>query len=158
MMIKPQIFLDCDGVLADFDTHFESIFDIPAPEYEDKHGSEKFWNDIQSVGNFYLDLPLMEDAKELYEAVKDHKPIILTGCPEGGWAEPQKRMWGHKNFYGVPMITCMARNKSDYCLRGDVLVDDREGHKQRWIDAGGIWITHTSAENSIKELKTLGVI
>jgi len=27
---------------------------------------------------------------DLFEAVAPMRPVILTGCPRGGWAQPQK--------------------------------------------------------------------
>jgi hypothetical protein len=35
---------------------------------------------------------------------------------------------------------------------GDVLVDDREKHRDLWDNAGGVFIHHTSAEDSILQL------
>ena len=52
----------------------------------------------------------MPDAQVLFEAVKHLKPTILTGLPLGNWAAPQKERWAPA-FPGVPIITCMARDK-----------------------------------------------
>ncbi len=148
-----RIYLDCDGVLADFDTHFENCFGTPPRDYEDKNGAKIFWRDIHSEQpTFYRDLPLMPDAMELFEAVAPMRPIILTGCPRGGWAEPQKLAWAAEHFPGIPMVVCMSRDKRNYCQPGDVLIDDRPHYQSKWEDAGGVWITHTSAANSIDQL------
>lgn len=136
-----QLFLDCDGVLADFDGHFQSIFNMSSDEYEQIHGSKHFWGDIRTCSlPFFRHLPLMPDAKRLYEAVKQFRPIILTGCPRGDWAQPQKLAWAAEHFPGVPMITCMSRDKRDYCQPGDLLVDDLYKYKHLWEDAGGKFI------------------
>jgi hypothetical protein len=95
---------------------------------------------------------------ELYEAVKHLRPIILTGTPRGDWAAPQKMRWRDKRFPGVPMVTCLSRNKVDYCQPGDVLVDDFLKHSQKWIDGGGIFVHHTSARESIDMLKSIGIL
>lgn len=152
-----RLYLDCDGVLADFDKHFIDCFGKPPRDYEDKHGSKIFWHDIESEQpTFYRDLPLMPDAMDLFEAVAHMRPIILTGCPRGGWAEPQKLAWAKHHFPGIPMVVCMSRNKRDWCQPGDVLIDDRPNHKARWEEAGGVWITHTSAAESIAKLRDVG--
>jgi hypothetical protein len=89
-----QLFLDCDGVLADFDIYAEKIFGLPPRNAEGVLGATRFWADLQSHDGFYEKLPLMPDARELFEAVEHLNPIILTGLPQGDWAEPQKRLWG----------------------------------------------------------------
>ena len=38
---------------------------------------------------------------------------------------------------------------------GDILIDDWEKHKDAWVNAGGIWITHTSAKDTIEQLHNL---
>ena len=71
----------------------------------------------------------MPDARLLFDAVKHLKPTILTGLPLGNWAAPQKVDWAAEHFPGVPIITCMARDKHMHMEPGDVLVDDRENHR-----------------------------
>jgi hypothetical protein len=57
-----QLFLDCDGVLADFDTLAVQIFGRNPDEAEDLLGTDEFWNRLSSYENFYGSLPLMADA------------------------------------------------------------------------------------------------
>lgn len=146
------LFLDCDGVLADFDTYAESYFGMPPRQYEAQVGSKVFWKELEERGDFYRNLPLMPDAMPLYEAVKHLKPVILTGCPRGNWAEQQKIEWGEEHFPGVKVITCRSADKRDHAKPGDVLIDDWHQHRHRWIEMGGIWITHTCAETSLSAL------
>jgi len=153
-----RLYLDCDGVLADFDTGFKNAFGVNSQYYEDTHGTKAFWGSIKNELNFFGTLPVMPGATELYAAVKHLRPPILTGCPFGNWAEPQKFGWRDRNFPGVPMITCLSRNKRNFCQPGDILVDDLEKYQHLWEEAGGTFILHTSAETTIAQLKTLGVI
>lgn len=153
-----RLFLDCDGVLADFESGFNSKFGMSGDEFETVYGTKQFWKAIRQDMNFFGTLPLMEGAVELYSAVKHLRPIILTGCPFGDWAEHQKFGWRDKYFPGVPMVTCLSRNKRNFCQPGDVLVDDLEKYRHLWEEAGGAFVLHTSAEDSISQLKTLGVL
>jgi hypothetical protein len=160
-MCRPKnfrLYLDCDGVLADFDTGFLEKFGCNSQEFEDAHGAKEFWKTIKQDLNFFGTLPLMDGALELYSAVKHLRPLILTGCPFGNWAEHQKFGWRDKHFPGVPMITCLSRNKRSFCQPGDVLVDDITRYQNLWEEAGGTFVLHTSAESTIAQLKTLGVI
>jgi hypothetical protein len=156
--MKQQIFLDCDGVLADFDTGFQNLAGMQGQEYEDKFGTKQFWQLIRDSGSYFEKLPLMQGAVELYNAVKHLRPIILTGCPRGDWAAPQKMRWRDQHFPGVPMVTCLSRNKVDYCQPGDILIDDLLKYNQLWVAGGGIFIHHTSAANSIQELYNINVL
>jgi hypothetical protein len=51
------------------------------------------------------------------------------------------------------MITCMARDKRDHAKEGDVLVDDNDKFRHLWEGAGGRFVHHKSAQQSIEELK-----
>jgi len=152
MARQPHLFLDCDGVLADFDAGVRDLLGMDANRFEAKHGRGEFWKRLARHGNFYGDLEEMADAQVLFQAVKHLKPTILTGLPLGKWAAPQKERWAAKHFPGVPIITTMARQKHLHMEKGDVLVDDRENHRRLWEDAGGIFIHHKSAEQSLRAL------
>ena len=156
--MRKQIYLDCDGVLADFDKGAEAVLGLPPHVFEKRYGIGKFWQRLASAEAFFDSLEPMPDALELFEAVRHKKPIILTGLPRGKWAEPQKRSWAERHFPGVPVITTMAALKREHCHPGDVLVDDRDKHRKLWEDAGGVFIHHKTAERSIAELREKGFI
>lgn len=147
-----QLFLDNDGVLADFDTYAEQVFGLPSRQAETILGTERFWADLKSHPDFYRKLPLMPDALLLYEAVKHWDPIILTGCPAGGWAEEQKLGWRDEKFPGVRMITCMSKDKRLHMKPGDVLVDDWPKYRTLWEEAGGIFILYKDLTQALVEI------
>lgn len=148
----PHIFVDCDGVLADFDTYAEAYFGMNPREYEKRMGSKQFWQELEARGDFYRNLPLMPDARELMDGLAHLRPTILTGCPRGNWAEAQKVAWAEEHFPDVPIITCRSADKRLHAKPGDVLIDDWNQHRARWIEHGGIWITHTDAATSLAAL------
>jgi len=154
----PQVFLDCDGVLADFDKGAEAVLGLPPGEYERRFGAGRFWAALARAPGFFEHLELMPDALELYEAVRHLDPVILTGLPRGAWAEPQKRRWAERHFPGVPVITTMAALKHEYRHPGDVLVDDRDKYRKLWEANGGVFVHHASAASSIAELRAGGFI
>jgi hypothetical protein len=156
--MRKQIYLDCDGVLADFDRGAEAILGLPPHAFETRRGPGEFWRRLAKAPDFFGSLPLMADAMELYEAVRHKDPIILTGMPRGGWAEAQKRRWAARHFPGVPVITTMAALKHEHRHPGDVLVDDRDKHRHLWEHEGGVFIHHKSAHRSVKELERRGYL
>lgn len=150
-----QLFLDCDGVLADFDRGVRELLGLPPRDFGKRHGLGEFWRRLARAPDFYARLPLMPDACELFDAVRHLDPVILTGLPRGNWAAPQKVRWAAEHFPGVRIITCMAVDKRRHAQAGDVLVDDTLKHRHLWEEAGGIFIHHQSAAQSIAELKRL---
>ena len=152
MAKQRHLFLDCDGVLADFDAGAKQLLGMTPAAFEARHGKGEFWKRLARAGNFYGELPKLADADLLFEAVKHLKPTILTGLPLGKWAAPQKERWAAEHFPGVPIITTMAREKHRHMDPGDVLVDDRENHRKLWEDAGGIFIHHKNAADSVRQL------
>ena len=149
---EPRLFLDADGVLADFDLGARRLLGMRPKEFIAKHGRGTFWKRLARAGNFYGDLPEMPDARLLFDGVKHLKPTILTGLPLGKWAAPQKIEWAAEHFPGVPIVTCMAADKHKHMHPGDVLVDDREKHRAAYEEAGVVFIHHTSAEDSLRQL------
>ena len=151
-MAERRLFLDADGVLADFDEGARRLLGMPIQQYEAKHGRNSFWKRLSSAKNFYGSLPEMPDARLLFDAVQHLKPTILTGLPLGKWAAPQKVEWAAEHFPGVPIITCMARDKHKHMHEGDVLVDDRENHRTAYESAGVVFVHHRNAEDSLRQL------
>lgn len=155
-----QVFLDCDGVLADFDKRAEVLFGMPSQQFEDEYGVKEFWRRIRNDDEFFANLDLMPDAMELFDAVKHLNPIILTGAPMGKWAKPQKLAWRDRYFPNTEMIVVNpSRDKFKHMIgKGNYLVDDLLKHSHHWINNGGVFVHHTSAKKSLKMLKDLMVI
>ncbi|MCK5735211.1 MAG: hypothetical protein KAH21_01985 [Spirochaetaceae bacterium] len=158
-----QLFVDLDGVLVDFDT---GVRQAAGKEPSELH-PRKMWPAIAGTKGFYDRLGWMPDGKELWKAVKNFNPVILTGLPMGKWAEPQKRSWCIRELGSdIPVITGMSRDKADLALvwmeekkltgKTPILIDDRLKIKEPWEAAGGIFILHLNTGRSIEELKTLG--
>lgn len=149
-----QLFLDLDGVLADFDRGVEEI----TGKRPDQLGTSEMWRALAGHENFFGTLALMEDAQQLWDFCEPYEPIILTGLPRGDWAAAQKHDWV-ANMLGrdVEVITCWSRDKHKWSGPGRVLVDDRASHADKWEAKGGEFILHRSAQQSIHRLTELGL-
>ena len=150
-----QLYLDCDGVLADFDKGATALLGLPPRAYEKRHGPGRFWQKLATAPDFYFGLPLLPDAMDLFEAVKHLEPTILTGLPLGNWAAPQKIQWAAEHFPDTKIITTMARDKFRHMTGMDVLVDDRADHRDKWENAGGTFIHHRNARDSLSQLAAI---
>lgn len=154
-----RLFLDLDGVLANFD---QGMYQITGC-YPHQLPVRKLWQAAAKADGFFEYLPWMPEGKRLWDCTKQFNPTILTGLPRGQWAEPQKRSWCARELgLNIPVITCMAQDKIKFArsiLQSNeipVLVDDRPKHKQLWEAQGGIFIVHQSVSESLHHLRQLG--
>jgi hypothetical protein len=154
-MADRQLYLDCDGVLADFDAGAEKILGMPPGAFKARHGAGRFWARLAQAPDFFASLPLMPGATELYAAVRHLHPVILTGLPRGNWAAAQKVRWAARHFPGTKIITTLAADKRDHCEHGDVLVDDTLKYRHLWEAAGGIFIHYRDVAQALEELAAL---
>jgi hypothetical protein len=125
---------------------------MSSKEFEARHGRSEFWRRLACAKDFYATLPLLPDAMVLFDAVEHLHPTILTGLPIGKWAAAQKVRWAAQHFPGTKIITTMARDKYKHMTGMDVLVDDRADHRERWKAAGGTFIHHKTARDSLRQL------
>ncbi len=162
---KYQLFVDLDGVLVDFET---GVRRATGKEPSELH-PRSMWPAIAGTKGFYDRLGWMPDGRDLWQVVNDFQPVILTGLPMGKWAEPQKRSWCERELSSdIPVITGMSRRKADLAHiwleenelsdKTPILIDDRLKIKEPWEAAGGIFILHLSAADSIEKLKELGFL
>jgi hypothetical protein len=149
------LFLDLDGVLADFDGHYAATIGPLPPRNDPKRDVD--WDKIAG-SQFYAGIPPMDDAFELWDFVKGMHPEILSGVPTTGRdvAEANKRAWVRCWFgSSVPVHLCLAREKNHYAKPGDILVDDWPKYQSLWEAKGGVWVSHTSAIETIRKLQTV---
>ena len=143
------LFCDLDGVLADFNRGIEDItghqpHDMPIRD---------MWRAAADADEFFYRLNWMSDGEALWNAIADQNPTVLTGIPMGGWASGQKKKWcGEQLGWHVPVITCWSKEKCLYGKSGDILIDDMLKAKAPWENMGGIFIHHTSTEDTLRKL------
>ena len=152
----PQVFVDLDGTLADFDAHYENHFGVRPSKVADNVD----WAKVRSVSHFYRDMPMMPDWRVLWDFVcqLSRRPIILTGFPKSvPEAATDKREFVWERLGDIDVRTCFSKDKALQCRPGDILIDDWTKYQHLWLAAGGRWITHTSAESSVQQLLTMGI-
>ena len=169
-MTVSKIYFDMDGVLADFEKGVRDLCRLEALSQNGRRDpalDDLMWERIREAGNFYDRLDLMPGAKEMFDAVYGKygdRCEILTGIPREErrivTAEQDKRDWmRHLLSEDVKVNAVCRRHKQRYCTGPDtVLIDDLEKNIREWKDAGGTAILHVSAEQTMAELKRLGVL
>lgn len=153
---KPHLYFDMDGVLADFDRHYEAVLGYRP----DKLLDNADWNAVRQVRDFYLDIPPMPDLEELWTGTggfaATYDRAVLTGVPSSvPEAADNKRAWVRRHLGEVETICCRSRDKRLHCMPGDVLIDDWDKYRHLWEQAGGIFIVHTSARVTLERLEAM---
>lgn len=150
-----RLFIDLDGVLADFDTSAKSILGMHPRSFEEEFGSNEFWSRLSGAHRFYNNLEPYPGAYDFMEALSEFDPWVLTGCPSNmPEAHYDKQEWVKSHFgKHIPTITTQSKYKSNFCSPSDVIVDDWPKHMEAWINKGGIWILHENFEKSLEEVR-----
>lgn len=157
-----KIFVDLDGVMADLD---KLVMERTGMTFEQLDaagtGFTKFIEQERELGHTIFDnLDKMPGADYLWGYVVKYKPDILTatGYPREK-ATAEKIQWVMNNLSGYDKIltTVSGAQKKKYAAPNHILIDDRMKAIGPWREAGGIGILHTSAEDTISQLKLLGL-
>ena len=154
-----NIFLDSDGVMADFEGHYLKLFNHECHTVPDKD----MWKNIERYPSFFYDLPLFDGALDFYKTLKDycfhydHSLFILTACPREHYALHATHK---KNFYKdkvdptvfvLPMIS--GKNKFLFMQnKEDILIDDFYKNIEGWSTAGGNAILFKNYDQVLKEI------
>ena len=170
-----MIYLDVDGVLANFDQGLINA-GIPAqPYYKSVPRSEWTLEQVEedkrvvfemTRPGFFRNLPLMDDAKELWNFAAPFRPVVLTARPgletRGVEVAAEKRAWIEEHFGKIEddqFICCLRSEKQNFIGHTphphQILVDDMVENIEAWNKEGGIGIVHQSAEMSIYQLKMI---
>jgi hypothetical protein len=155
--INYTIYCDMDGVLVDFDKGYKDLTGITSKEADAK-GPKFFWEPIKQEGTkYWIKLDWMLDGKQLWDYIKKYNPSLLSAPSREESSKLGKRIWVKNNLPNVKLYLKPASQKSQFSGKNKILIDDRESNIEQWREKGGIGIFHTSASDTIKQLKELGL-
>ena len=153
-----KIYCDMDGVLCDFGRQFKQYFKMDPKTFESKLGIDKFWELIDGIGYiFWSKIPWMPDGKQLWEYISKYKPTLLSAPSKKASSRYGKRLWVNENIPGTKLIIADREKKQNYSKKNSILIDDRPDTISEWNSRGGIGILFTSTEQTINDLKKLGL-
>lgn len=159
-----RVFVDLDGVLADFDGGYERAFGVKPPRALGQEEPADFWPRLAAYqdGHFYADLSILPGAIALWEGVKlvDPNPTVLTGIPHSmPHAAADKTQWVQSWLAdgpaAIPVICCASKDKRLHGQPGDVLIDDWAKYRALWCEMGGTFLLHTSVKQTLFDLFVL---
>ena len=151
-----KIYCDMDGVLADFESGYEKLTGIDL-KGEFKKGDD-FWDPISKAGvGFWAGLKWMPGGQKLWDYIKPYNPDLLSAPSREESSRIGKAVWVKYKLPGTKLILRYAKQKQELATPESILIDDRQINIDQWEAAGGIGILHTSADNTISQLKQLGL-
>jgi hypothetical protein len=160
-MHKPkisQIYLDMDGVIADFSKRYKELYHIEPHQAEKKKEFNKFFDKFIASSQFAT-LDLMPDAMlgidYLRNASVPTQILSSTSSPERNDAvAKQKLIW--LQTHGItfnPILVPGKRHKYKWATPDSIIIDDTESVIDDWRKAGGIGILHKNWVTTLAILK-----
>ena len=159
-----EIYVDMDGVLADFFGEWARLMKVDHFTKIDKeHEIGDALQRIRDTDDFWLRLPMLPQARELLNLIKNVKGeynICSTPLQDDPNSEKHKRTWIEKNLSSFPPKNIyITSDKPQYAINADgtpnILIDDFGKNVSQWEAAGGIGFKYKDHkfERTAKELQ-----
>jgi hypothetical protein len=156
--MKYTIYCDLDGVLVDFNKGYYELTGTDTTNYI--KGDNAFWTPIDNAGpEFWANLDWMSDGKRLWHYIRKYNPYILSSPSRSATSKVGKAAWCSINLFNQykKLLLYPRHEKQTFSAHNHILIDDLENTINEWNKKGGIGILHISAENTINELRKLGI-
>jgi hypothetical protein len=160
-MRKPpisKIYLDMDGVIADFYKRYYELYKLSPRDAEKKKEFNKYFDEFIATSQF-ASLDLMPGTMDAITYLRKlHVPtVILSSTANQERYEAisnQKLIWLQRhgitfNAHFVPG----KRHKWKYATPDSIIIDDTESVIEDWNKAGGIGILHKDWPTTLSILK-----
>ena len=157
-MKKPEVYLDMDGVIADFFAEYAKLAGVSTGSYRDIPPAKVDPTLNKMVGtDFFYRLPKFASADALVDMiVKAFGGYHICSSPLRGdyeGSEKYKTLWIKKNLKQQPKSILITPNKAKYATQPDgtpnILIDDRGSNITAWEAKGGVGIKYQADENGL---------
>lgn len=138
----PKLYIDMDGVIANFDGQENAL--------------GRFINENRFF-QFLKPLPFLKEVNKMLK--KDNSDTYILSASPNDSADYDKYRWIKKHMpnmktnHIILIRTTAGQKKSDYCEKGDILIDDYSDNLLQWEKVGGVGIKMLNGRNSGKKWK-----
>jgi 5'(3')-deoxyribonucleotidase len=158
---RPEVYVDMDGVLADFFAEYAKLAGIKSGNYRDIPPAKTDPTLNKMIGtDFFARLPKFPSADQLIKMVtKRYGSYHICSSPLRGDhenSEEQKKIWIKQHLSPQPASIIITPNKAKYAIQKDgtpnILIDDRGSNITAWESAGGIGIKYQADEDGLEKI------
>lgn len=143
-----MIYLDLDGVVADFNKRYKELYHMEPREAEKKKEFDKYFNEFIATGQF-AKLDLMPGAMDGLTFLRKHltipTQILSSTANEDRYDEISKQKMIWLQTHGItftPNFVPGKRHKWKFAKPDTIIIDDTESVIDQWRESGGIGILH----------------
>ena len=162
---KPTVYLDMDGVLADFFGGVEKLYGVEHWKQLTNDKTKDLKKEVidRITGtDFFATLPKFQSADSLIDMVKQFTggTFSINTSPLRGDHENSgkyKKLWISNNIEAPAEIIVTGRKESYAKNKAsgtpNILIDDRPINIQKWQDAGGYGILYQANRDNLNKVK-----
>ena len=163
---SPILYVDMDGVLADFYGPFNKMAGVSSWKDASKDTVSQVLRDITKQQDFWINLVVLSGVPKLLSAIQSlfngQYKVLSKALAGDKRVVAQKKQWVQANMQLQPneiIIMPATADKGTYATQSDgsanILIDDFGYNIKKWRSAGGIGIQHTNdtVNNTIKQLQ-----
>lgn len=164
IVAQKTLYLDLDGVLADFTKRYIELYDEHPDETRGRKNFSKNWAHFIEDRNFAtLDkFPGCDTLLYYVSELEKNRGINVQILSSSGgeqfhhMVEAQKKLWLISNglFYKRNIVSS-RKLKKNYATPHSILIDDTEDVIADFNEAGGIGILHKNVADTIKTLNVI---
>jgi len=160
-MQKPKIsciYLDMDGVIADFVKRYKELYDMEPREAEKKKEFNKYFDEFIATNQFAtLDLmPGAMDGITFLRKANVPTQMLSSTATEDKYHDISKQKMVWLQTHGItftPNFVPGKKHKYKYAAPDKIIIDDTQSVIDQWNAAGGIGILHKNWQDTLAILK-----
>ena len=154
-----KIYLDMDGVLADFFAEYAKMANVKSYRDIPPAKVDPILNSIAGT-DFFARLPKFPTTDQLVKLAVSHAGSysICSSPLRGDFVNSAywKKIWIRAKLTPQPTTVEITSNKPHYAVSNgvpNILIDDKGSNIRGWIEAGGIGIKYQADEDSLDVVK-----